>query len=628
MGFHNLCELEKMPSNTTKLLGLGSKFCIQSRLPKTDLLNTFSSISRSIRIKCFMECISKESPQGIGNAKDLDFNPKLYVKSKFKPPLAAYFVEDELYKFRDMIAELHELLPQIPNYNLDKMQRLIISSLRNNPNIILINADKNQGLVALDRTTYIKAMLEQHCCDRNYYVHLSKTEAFYEMETAATKIKDTINKYKDDIPDIELTYFNRSFELKHRIPQLYGAPKLHKNKNKNGSFKFRPILSKCGSLPEVASKWIDVQLQSIDIASRVKDVFELLDDLHNVKLKPNTDYRMVSADAVSMYSNMNIDDTIATVRAYLLEFVPKDKIRFNMDLLIDLIEIVLRYNIYMFGDLYFKSIKGIAMGTCSAVMLSNIYVAYNEEKKIKPKYYLNMYLYRRFIDDTFFFWLLNHPNRFSLEDLVKDMHQCDLPWTITKPSTELIFLDIKISLDVASGKITTSTYEKEQNLHTYLPPYSAHAPGVIKGLIFGFVRRYWLQNDSQVDYTHMITKFVQRLRKRGHRLSIIKSLITEAALHFERKMCGKKTYIKPKSLTTKPENVLFYKAQFHPRGVPRSYIHQAFKVSLKKLKLYDRLTICYSRPPNIRDLLIPSKLRDFPGNNTSDVAREFKLLTI
>ena len=101
-----------------------------------------------------MECVSKESPQGIGNLKKLDFNPKLYIKSKFKPPLAAYFVEDEIYKFQDMISELHEMLPKIPDFRLDKMQRLIVSSLQNNPNIILINADKNQGLIAMDRVTY------------------------------------------------------------------------------------------------------------------------------------------------------------------------------------------------------------------------------------------------------------------------------------------------------------------------------------------------------------------------------------------------------------------------------------------------------------------------------------------
>ena len=142
MSFHNLCDIEKNPSNATLLLGLGSKFCLQSRIPRTDLIKTFLTISRSIQIECFMEYISKETPHGIGNPNELSFNPKLYIKSKFKPPLAAFFVKDELHKFRDMIAELHEMLPQVPCFNIDKLQHLILSSLRNNSNIVLLNADK------------------------------------------------------------------------------------------------------------------------------------------------------------------------------------------------------------------------------------------------------------------------------------------------------------------------------------------------------------------------------------------------------------------------------------------------------------------------------------------------------
>ena len=184
-----------------------------------------------------MEYVTKETPHGIGNPNELSFNLKLYVKSKFKPPLAAFFAKDKLHKFRDMIAELHEMLPQVPSFNIDKLQRLILSSLRNNSNIILLNADKNQGLVTMDRTTYMTGMLE-HCCNSKYNTILSKVQAHKEMEEASAKIKAIVLKYQDDIPDNKQIYFKQSFEQKHRIPQLYGAPKLHKGKNKEGKWKF------------------------------------------------------------------------------------------------------------------------------------------------------------------------------------------------------------------------------------------------------------------------------------------------------------------------------------------------------------------------------------------------------
>ena len=82
MAFHVLCKIEKTPSNTSKLLKLNGKFCTQSRLPRTDLITTFSNLSRSICIKCFMDCVSKEQPQGIGNPTESNFNPKLYIKNQ------------------------------------------------------------------------------------------------------------------------------------------------------------------------------------------------------------------------------------------------------------------------------------------------------------------------------------------------------------------------------------------------------------------------------------------------------------------------------------------------------------------------------------------------------------------
>ena len=42
----------------------------------------------------------------------------------------------------------------------------------------------------------------------------------------------------------------------------------------------------------------------------------------------------------------------------------------------ELLEVVLKYNVFMFGDIYLLQILGIVMGTSCAVMIANIYVAY------------------------------------------------------------------------------------------------------------------------------------------------------------------------------------------------------------------------------------------------------------
>ena len=127
VSFHNICINKKLPSNPHCLLGLRSKFCIESRLPQEDLINSFSKMSRLIRLKCFIECVTKDEPKGIGNPNEFDFNAKLHAQTKFKQ-----FCWNKLYKFRDMITELHSILPRIPNYYLDKVQRKILLSAWNN----------------------------------------------------------------------------------------------------------------------------------------------------------------------------------------------------------------------------------------------------------------------------------------------------------------------------------------------------------------------------------------------------------------------------------------------------------------------------------------------------------------
>ena len=77
-----------------------------------------------------------------------------------------------------MITELHSILPRIPNYNLDKIQRKILSSARNNFNIIYMNVDKNRGLVAMDRNYYMEGMVKQHCLNTTNYIKLNAAQAF------------------------------------------------------------------------------------------------------------------------------------------------------------------------------------------------------------------------------------------------------------------------------------------------------------------------------------------------------------------------------------------------------------------------------------------------------------------
>ena len=71
------------------------------------------------------------------------------------------------------------------------------------------------------------------------------------------------------------------------------------------------------------------------------------------------------------------------------------------------------------------------------------------------------------------------------------------------------------------------------NLYLYIPQASAHPKGVIKGMIFGELRRYKKQNSKREDYLKMVRLLFIRLKARGWRPSLLKPLFMEGANRVE-----------------------------------------------------------------------------------------------
>jgi len=90
--FHDLCTHTPPPPHTRKLLGLGLKYCIQTKIHKPKIHNTVYNIVRSIRTQAFL------TDNKIGNNDD--YIPQLYLANKkWTPPPANGTTEHHLFEF-------------------------------------------------------------------------------------------------------------------------------------------------------------------------------------------------------------------------------------------------------------------------------------------------------------------------------------------------------------------------------------------------------------------------------------------------------------------------------------------------------------------------------------------------
>eukprot|EP00957_Ditylum_brightwellii_P131737 10046998-Ditylum_brightwellii.AAC.1 len=80
-----------------------------------------------------------------------------------------------------------------------------------------------------------------------------------------------------------------------------------------------------------------------------------------------------------------------------------------------------------------------------------------------------------------------------------------MEWTFELANTSANFMDLAIT--IKNGKITTKLYEKSLNLYLYIPPHSAHPPGVLNGIIFGQIHCIFTLCSERANISKSINQF-------------------------------------------------------------------------------------------------------------------------
>jgi len=374
LAFHNLCSTKQPPPNMQQLLGLGLKFCIETPTPKPNLQKTVKNLVRSVRTQAYLTENNKTT--------NSTYIPQLYVKNpNWTPPLASGTIEHKLFEFAALLDEKIKNHSTKKRYNTTFQQYKSLRQLKNNPDFIILNTDKNLGPAIMNRHDYITRVLKEHLLT-NAYQPLLKNHALIKMKQNKQNVRALLNENKGALSTAEVKYFRRSFKSHHQVPMFYAMPKVHKT-----PYTTRPIVSCIGSFNAILSTWLDFRMKQLIpfVPLYLPNSEALLAALETLPNLPQN-AKIFTADAVSMYTNI---DTQTGINAFEKWFscysheLPPD---FPCQLFLQVLEFVMNQNIFQFDDTFWLQTQGTAMGTPAACMYATISYGFHERTDVLPKF--------------------------------------------------------------------------------------------------------------------------------------------------------------------------------------------------------------------------------------------------
>jgi len=388
--------------------------------------------------------------------------------------------------------------------NLTISERTTLNKLKKRKDIVIKKADKGDTIVVETLERYVQDGFD-HLNNLNIYQPVNKD--------INLEITQTINKFLEDALNKGLIDYDTFEAIKPcsnpRTPIIYFLKKLHKN-----PISVRPIVSSINSPTSNLSNFIDILLKPIvkTFPHILPNTTQLLLDIETIIVPDHA--IIASLDVTSLYTNIPTDEGIEIILKYLDNY--KEPHYPPIELLKQILIFVLKYNCFIFCDLFFLQIQGVAMGTKMAPNFANIFMADFEEKHIlnKPK---RPMLYRRYIDDIFIIWT---DTLTELEQLINNINQCHSTIKMTSELSKQSINYLDLTITIENNKLKTTSYFKPTNTFSYLPGTSHHPKATKNGIFKGEMIRM-LRNNSDQEHYQQQTDFIrQKFKDRNYHHSI------------------------------------------------------------------------------------------------------------
>lgn len=391
--------------------------------------------------------------------------------------------------------------------------------------IIFKLADKNLGLVLLDRSVYIRECLK-HLQDPStykelFFVNVEQQDLFLanlKRQTLQLLELTCSSGYASDLPSAFKNYVLDGIEnCTNTFALFYVLPKIHKGP----PLRTRPIASNVHCITQCVSRALHIILQPIMVAcpSYVKNSMDCIELLEQIVLPNDTPTTFVMFDVENLYPSIPISLALQMLFTYL----HRKKNLFNyshdqIDEILKLLEFVLLNNFVQFGERFFKQIQGTAMGTSVAVCFACIFMAALEETWHLITFKTDILFYRRFIDDGL---LLLQADQAKALQIIAAFNALDshIKITFEISNTQATFLDFTAYR--SDNSVFVRHYAKPFNTFRYIPFDSYHQRSILKGFIVSELTRYCKLCTEKSFFLEIRALFKQRLCNRGYLLSYL-----------------------------------------------------------------------------------------------------------
>jgi len=254
--------------------------------------------------------------------------------------------------------------------------------------------------------------------------------------------------------------------LNPSAPSIRGIIKIHKT-----GAPIRPVINWRNAPACKLAKMLTKKLQMhipLLFTFNVKNSVQLMDEILSIPFDPNLQF--VSFDINNMYSNVPTSDI-----EQIIEFICNQQFTDGLikQELVNMSKIIIEQNYFKFDNRYYSQENGLAMGSPTSSIFSEIYLQYTENPAVYDTLLHNKIMgYFRYVDDI----LIIYDRTTTDIDKVLESFSKLMPtmkFTMEREINNRInFLDITIIKE--HNKLTFDIYRKPTATNSIIPYDSCH----------------------------------------------------------------------------------------------------------------------------------------------------------